>query len=173
MKKKEVLQKIAGLWSGVINAGANLGKGLLKNSPKITSFAGNHSKLFSSAITGAGGALIGTGVGALKNPGTDQFGQPKSRLKSALIGAGIGAAGGGLLGSGKLGQGFGLAVKDPNRASKLISLKKPLRPMRKILGTAAVVGATAGAMGTAGKLLETQSNQTQYGNQNPNQLRNV
>jgi hypothetical protein len=173
MTKKEVLLKVAGLWSGAVNAGARLGGGLLKNSPKITSFAGKSPKMFSSIIGGSGGALLGAGIGAVKNPGVDENGQPKSRLKGALIGGGIGALGGGLLGRSKLGRGFGVATasaNNPNRINTLLKMKKPFHPIRKTIGTAAAVGGSMAVMGTAGKMLETQSNQTTQGNQ---KLKNI
>jgi len=176
MTKKEVLLKVAGLWSGVINAGARLGSGLLKNSPKITSFAGRHPKMFSSMISGVGGAALGAGIGAIKDPGIDENGQPRSRLRGALIGAGIGAVGGGLMGQGKLGRGFGLATasaNNPNRINTLLKMKKPFHPIRKVVGTAVGIGGIAAVTGTTGKLLETQSNQVEYGNQNPNEIKNV
>jgi hypothetical protein len=76
----------------------------LKVLEKISSFNFSKTKgIIGGSLLGGG---VGAGLGALKNPGTDEFGNQKSRVKNILTGAGIGATaggiGGGILGKKKL-----------------------------------------------------------------------
>lgn len=166
MTKKDVLIKVATIWSGVVGAGARLGKAI----PSIASFAAKRPKLLSAGLSSVGGAAVGAGLGALKNPGTDEFGQTQSRLKGALLGAGIGAGSGALLGAGKLGKGFGLGAatnisKNPNTLARLQALKKPFHPIKAITTAGLLAGSSLGASALTSQVAKKQSQQVSQGNE--------
>ncbi len=99
---------------------------------KVTSFASKNPKQFSSIVGGVGGAAIGTGIGALKDPGTDEDGKKKSRLQNAVTGGAIGGLAGAVAGQTKVmgtsfSKGFNKNVPVPKSGSILSGLsKKPV-----------------------------------------------
>lgn len=135
MEKKTKLQKNASILSGGILKGitqfgskTNLGLNKLTQGGgkifsnkimgglnKVTNFAKNNPKGFTSAVTGLGGAAIGGVAGMAKDPGRDEEGNKKSRLgnigKGMLMGGGLGYA----LGRTASGRAFGAGFGNPNK----------------------------------------------------------